>query len=303
MRRWMHKPWAFGLTYAVLLTSAFVMALLDTFVIVRRDRIVEVAKTTVEAVSELLISQTQEPTITDHSYDDGQIAVAIATLEYESTVCYVADVVIASPEWLRTALADNTFGRNVKQTTSAMAEANGAILAINGDYYGARRRGWVVRNGVILRDTAASDETDLLLVDRDGSFSILSDRLLSQETASALWQAFSFGPALVADGQVLVDANDEVSQAMTSNPRTAIGQIDALHYLFVVTDGRTEESEGLSLQSLAELMQSLGCTTAYNLDGGGSSTMVFMGEVVNNPTTSGRRITEREVSDIVYIGY
>ena len=70
----------------------------------------------------------------------------------------------------------------------------------------------------------------------------------------------------------------------------------------MVTDGRTEESAGLSLVQLADLMLEIGCETAYNLDGGGSSTMVFQGEVVNNPTTNGRTITEREVSDIVYIG-
>ena len=54
---------------------------------------------------------------------------------------------------------------------------------------------------------------------------------------------------------------------------------------------------------MAEFMQSLGTVTAYNLDGGGSSTMYFNGELVNNPTTSGRSIKERSVSDIVYIGY
>ena len=89
---------------------------------------------------------------------------------------------------------------------------------------------------------------------------------------------------------------------MASNPRTAIGIIDELHYVFVVSDGRTEESEGLSLYELAEFMQSIGVTTAYNLDGGGSSTMYFNGEVINKPTTGGRHIKERSVSDIVYIG-
>ena len=113
---------------------------------------------------------------------------------------------------------------------------------------------------------------------------------------------FSFGPALVMDGEVSVADGDEVARSMTSNPRTAIGQIGSLHYAFVVTDGRTEESAGLSLVQLADLMLDIGCETAYNLDGGGSSTMVFQGEVVNNPTTNGRTITEREVSDIVYIG-
>lgn len=58
-------------------------------------------------------------------------------------------------------------------------------------------------------------------------------------------------------------------------PGTAIGVIGDLHYLFVVADGRTSESEGLSLYELAQIMQKYGCITAYNLDGGGSSTLYF----------------------------
>ena len=102
---------------------------------------------------------------------------------------------------------------------------------------------------------------------------------------------------------MVVSEDDEVGKAKTSNPRTAIGIIDDLHYVFVVSDGRTDESAGLSLSQLAEFMNELGVLTAYNLDGGGSSTMYFNGEVINNPTTSGRSIKERSVSDIVYIGY
>ena len=117
------------------------------------------------------------------------------------------------------------------------------------------------------------------------------------------WQVLTFGPALINGGQVTVSSSDEVGRAMTSNPRTAIGQISEGHYLLVASDGRTKESAGLSLRQLAELMQSLGAQIAYNLDGGGSSTMVFQGRVVNSPTTNGRSIRERSVSDIVYIGY
>ena len=90
---------------------------------------------------------------------------------------------------------------------------------------------------------------------------------------------------------------------MSSNPRTAIGIVDSLHYIVLVSDGRTSESEGLSLYEVAEIMQEYGCSTAYNLDGGGSSTMYFNGQIINNPTTNGRKISERSVSDIVYIGY
>ena len=90
---------------------------------------------------------------------------------------------------------------------------------------------------------------------------------------------------------------------MKNNPRTAIGKLAENHYVFVVSDGRTNKSTGLTLYELANFMKELGCTEAYNLDGGGSSTMYFNGNVINNPTTNGNRISERSVSDIVYIGY
>lgn len=111
----------------------------------------------------------------------------------------------------------------------------------------------------------------------------------------------SFGPALIENSQVAVDSADEVGKAMASNPRTAIGIIDDKHYVLVVSDGRTDESKGLSLKELADFMKELKVTTAYNLDGGGSSTMYFNGQIINKPTTNGHNIEEREVSDIVYL--
>ena len=89
---------------------------------------------------------------------------------------------------------------------------------------------------------------------------------------------------------------------MTGKPRTARGESAQLEYIMIVSDGRTDESEGFSLLQLAEEMQNRGAVTAYNLDGGGSSTLYFNGEIINNPT-SGNSTGEREVSDIVYIGY
>ena len=71
----------------------------------------------------------------------------------------------------------------------------------------------------------------------------------------------------------------------------------------VVSDGRTVESRGLSLFQLAELMRDEGCQIAYNLDGGGSSTIWFNGKVLNKPTTYGDVIAERTISDILYVGY
>ena len=146
---------------------------------------------------------------------------------------------------------------------------------------------------------------NLLVIMSDGSFEIINEGDVDAQTLldNGARQVLSFGPALVVQSGISISEGEEVGKAMASNPRTAIGIYDDLHYVFVVSDGRTDESEGLSLYQLAEFMQSLGVTTAYNLDGGGSSTMYFNGEIVNNPTTNGKSIKERKVSDIVYVGY
>jgi exopolysaccharide biosynthesis protein len=161
----------------------------------------------------------------------------------------------------------------------------------------------VIRNGVLYRNTSSNNEA--LAIMNDGSFEIVHEGTVSAEDLlnNGAMQVYSFGPGLIENGQIIVDADDEVGKAMASNPRTAICEIEPLHYLFVVSDGRTDESEGLTLYELADFLSSLGVETAYNLDGGGSSTMVFMNELVNNPTTSGRTISERSVSDAVCIGY
>ena len=240
-------------------------------------------------------------TDTGNTYDDGQIKISVQTYEVADTAVYVADIQLSSIEYLKTAFAHDTYGKNITAKTSEIASAHNAILAINGDYYGAQERGYVIRNGVVYRDIPGNSE--VLCVNADGSLSIVTPGTVTAEELleQGVWQAFSFGPALVTDGEITVAEKTEVGRAMASNPRTAIGIIDDLHYVFVVSDGRTNESEGLSLYELAGFLQQIGVKTAYNLDGGGSSTMVFNGQVINNPTTNGS-IKERSISDIIYIG-
>lgn len=303
-----------NMVFALILAAYTVYAALDTFVIVR----VLTPDTLPTATAEASTAPTEAPTTvptateqaatvpisTDTEYHDDQIDIVLTTMRVENTTVYVADVQIADISLLKTALAGNTYARNLTETTSVQAANTGAILAINGDYYGAQERGYVLRNGVLYRASAQSG-TDALVIGADGNFRIITEGETSADTLvrEGAWQVLTFGPALINGGQVTVSSSDEVGRAMTSNPRTAIGQISEGHYLLVVSDGRTKESTGLSLRQLAELMQSLGAQIAYNLDGGGSSTMVFQGRVVNSPTTNGRSIRERSVSDIVYIGY
>lgn len=236
------------------------------------------------------------------SWQDENISITITEYFFNGTSVYAADVQLSSAQYLKTAFAENKFGKNITAATSVISAANGGILAINGDFYGAQERGYVIRNGIVYRDTPAS--VDVLCIYADGSMEIIDPAEVSaQELADrGAWQAFSFGPALIENGIIAAGTETEVGRAMASNPRTAIGIIDDLHYIFIVSDGRTDVSEGLSLYELAQFMQKFGVTTGYNLDGGGSSTMIFEGEVINIPTTNGRIFRERGVSDIVYIG-
>lgn len=293
----------------IVLTAVFV--LLDTFVIPKAmvaetvsstnasSNSTSVTQTSTETTTSTVeTQQTASATVTDTSYQDENITITISTLREYNTTIHVAEIILSDISYLKTALADDTYGRNIKDTTSNIAEDNNAILAINGDFYGFRDYGFVVRNGHLYRSTG---KTDALLIKADGSFEIVDETTYDlQSSLSTIWQALSFGPSLLVDGEITVGVNDEVGQAMQSNPRTAIGVIRPLHYVFIVSDGRTSNDEGLTLYQLATVMKNLGVTTAYNLDGGGSSTMVFNGTLINTPSSQN---SERKVSDIVYISY
>ncbi|MBR3347597.1 MAG: phosphodiester glycosidase family protein, partial [Solobacterium sp.] len=249
-------------------------------------------------------NETGETVITESSYQDDNIQITLKEYETNDTTVYVADIQLSDASYLQTALAQGLYGKNVTAETSETAESVGAILAINGDYYGSQERGYVLRNGVLYRSSAESGQEDLVIYE-DGSFEIINESDVSAEEllANGAVQILSFGPALIENSSIAVSEDEEVGKAKASNPRTAIAEIEPLHYLFVVSDGRSDYSEGLSLYELAAFLKEQGAVTAYNLDGGGSSTMIFNGELVNYPTTSGRTIKERSVSDAVVIGY
>jgi len=238
-------------------------------------------------------------------YRDGNMTITLTESYQYDTMIYVADIQLNSVALLKSGLAEDCFGRNVTEATSAIASRVGAILAVNGDFYGFRDTGYVIRNGILYRSTKKSNDAEDLVLWPDGTMEVIREGDVTAEELleQGALQVYSFGPGLVQDGEITVDSSSEVGQAKTSNPRTAIGMISPLHYVMVVSDGRTSASAGLSLLQLAGIMKELGCREAYNLDGGGSTTMYFNGEVVNNPTSGGKRTKERSVSDIVYIGY
>ena len=234
---------------------------------------------------------------TPDSYRDAGVSIQLTTHQaYESTI-YVVDIRLQDMHRLQTGLAENTYGRNVAEKVSEMAREQQAILAINGDYYGARRAGYVIRNGVLYREQMQSRSQQDACIWPDGSMTLILEGEISaaELLEKGAVQVFSFGPGLIDQGRIIVSERDEVGRAMANNPRTCIAMIEPMHFLFVVADGRTRDSKGPSLYEMACFLQSLGARTAYNLDGGGSSTLVFQGEVRNFPTTNGRYQARRIV--------
>ena len=296
------------LIYAVALILYAAFVLLDAFVIPRDIISAAEADSRIDdALKTSINGEEYTPIVTGKSYDDGNIFIKIRTGRWLDTTLYIADVRIKDPSLMKTGLAGDSFGRNLAENTSSIAERHGAVFAINGDYYGFRASGYVMRNGFLYRSESNTNYPygEDLVIWKDGSFEITEEGAFTAEELEeqGAYQIFSFGPALVNHGEIKVVEDEEVERAQITNPRTAIGIVEPLHYIMVVSDGRTEESIGLSLYELGELMQRLGCDCAYNLDGGGSSTMWFNGEVLNKPTTYGDVIAERPISDIIYIGY
>ena len=302
--KFLKKRYAYASVVGLLLTGSFSYSMLKTFVLAETISTVATTSTRTNTASASQAAKTA--TVTDSSYKDDNISVNLSETTVNSTQVYIADVTVSSSDYLKTAFAQNAFGTNVTAKASETAADNNAILAVNGDYYGANSTGYVIRNGVVYRDTVREDSSNGdLAIYKDGSFKIIYEDQISadQLVKDGVVNLLAFGPALVENGEIAVGTNEEVGQAMASNPRTAIGIIDENHYIIVVSDGRTSESKGLSLYQMAEVMKSYGVKTAYNLDGGGSSTLYFNGQVINKPTTGGNKISERAVSDIVYIGY
>lgn len=297
----MFKEKGFGIIYTIILLCFTFYMLMDTFVNVEVYKVVD-STSNYSTTSEL---NTGEVKSSENSYEDDNIKIQIKEYTQNNTTIHVADIQIKNANLLKTAFAQNSYGKNITEKTSTIAENANAILAINGDYYGVQESGYVLKNGVVYRDTSAGNKEDLVIYE-DGSFEIINEAEVDIYSLlnNGAYNILSFGPGLVENGEISVDTNDEVDRAMASNPRTAIGIIDELHYVFVVSDGRTSDNKGLTLYQLASFMKNnLGVKTAYNLDGGGSSSMYFNGEIINEPVSNKSNTSERRVSDIVYIGY
>ena len=229
--------------------------------------------------------------VTENSYSSPDISITVTEETLGRTTYYLADIYVRDITCFQAALAGDTYGSGFRDSIEDMAMLKNALVAVNGDYYGNTSEGVVIRNGVIYR--ANRTDCDVCVLYYDGTMRVMPGQSFSVEEAvqNGAWQAWTFGPALLdTDGSVLT-AFASTGRIISANPRTAIGYYEPGHYCMVVVDGRGE-SAGITLPALSQLFYDLGCTAAYNLDGGNSSIMVWKSEVINNPSGGGRESSD-----------
>ncbi len=235
------------------------------------------------------------------TYKDPTISVSYWTERHYDSTVHFAEIKVAHPTQLRTAYAGGEFGSSVKYMPQEIARQVNAVIAVNADYCGYRTGGIIVRQNTIFRDTPRG--WDILLIDSNGDFHIMEDKDVYPSGIMEEYEivnTLEFGPSLIVDGEVkllnLKSGCGPTWSEKNPSPRTAVGQIDRLHYLFCCVEGRSESSRGMLTSELARVMLKKGCTQAYNLDGGQSTTMVLNGKAMNRPLWGSQRV----VTDIIY---
>ena len=232
-----------------------------------------------------------------YAYADDKVRITIDKKSADNVTYFVADIYLSNIKYFKTAFANNTYGQGYAQEHLELAKANNAILAISGDYYGARSSGLVIRNGKLYRETLFND---VCILYADGTMETMAKEDFNLDAAikKGAYQGWSFGPMLLKNGGETMTKDEFNNKVNPQNPRSSIGYYAPGHYCFVTVDGRQPGySDGYTLEEMSKLYASLGCKAAYNLDGGQTVEMSFKGETVNKPYNGGRAC-----SDIVYIG-
>lgn len=229
--------------------------------------------------------------LNEHFYVKDDLKVKLVETRTSNQHYWVAEIVSSETTPLKGAMANDTYNGK-KETISSMAKRLGAVLAVNASGFYAKTNkpmGTVVRNGELVSiDPAYTGE--ILSLKSDGNLNFTTINSEEEFNNLDIEQTFTFGPILVRDSQA-TQLNDT-----SRHPRTAIGQLDDNRYVIVVAEGRMEGTDGMTLGELQQLFLNLGCKTAYNLDGGGSTTLYFQGKLINTPSDG----SERSVVDMIY---
>ncbi|MFL0252707.1 phosphodiester glycosidase family protein [Clostridium neuense] len=195
----------------------------------------------------------------------------------------------------------------VGDTTHDIAKRYNALAAINGGYYedtsgngtGAIPSGFVISDGKIVypKDSSKLDDKmdSVMSIDEDGNLSVGGSYSANELIKNNVKEAFVTEPYVIKDGENKIQENE----VLGLHPRTVIGQAEDKSIIFLTIDGRQGLTKvGASLKDVQNLMRDFKAVNAVCLDGGGSTTMYYKGEVINNPSSA---TGERAVPDILYV--
>ena len=231
---------------------------------------------------------------TQNSYQSANINVTFQKKYFEELRCriYFVDIYVADISCLRTVLSKDTFGLGHREWITDVAKRTRSIATMNGDYYGSRRIGVVVRNGTLYRDS--KNVRDVAVLYWDGTFETVSPEDFDARTAmeNGAYQCWHFGPRLLDDeGRAMTTFNADAA-IVKRQPRSAFGYFEPGHYCFIVVDGRQKTSLGITAANLSKVMEGLGCVAGYNLDGGQTSLLAKGTQLLNRPDEGGRSASD-----------
>lgn len=221
-------------------------------------------------------------------------------------------------EMLRTVQNDPEKMGKVRVDATETAKKHNVVFAMNTDYYtyrvavnNNRHTGIVIRDGRILYDDPYTEKQvtnsmfpnlDMLAFMPDGSLRVYHswEKTAQEFIDEGVQTVYSFGPYLLLDGKVSerAYANNE-----NKNPRCAIGMVEPGHYVAIMCEGRLKRSAGVTISYLAKMMRAKGCQVAFNMDGGQTAVMVFMGKQLNQiGAYDGGKTNSRPTSEVLGFG-
>ncbi len=235
-----------------------------------------------------------EVSYSDTGYQSGNLNVRYFT-EYNNDInaqVYLVEFYVADISCLVTAFGKDKYGRGYTEWIEKIAERYSAVATLNGDYYGTRDTGVVIRNGTLYRDNKTTDDIAILYWDGHMEIFPAGEFDAVREMERGAYQSWCFGPSLLdGEGNPLGTYTDGHG-TNKRHPRSAIGYYEPGHYCFVAVDGRNKKSNGAKIDALAKIMAGFGCKLAYNLDGGQTSLLALANKLVNIPSDGGRNSSD-----------
>ncbi len=227
-------------------------------------------------------------------YKDETLSVHIELKKLGKTPYFFAEIYTRGPLPFGGFAYNDTKGKK-KALPYLIARQNDAVLGITGDYvtHSGNPKGVMIRGGKVYHD---KKQAPTLAVMPDGELKVYEpgEVTAKQLLDMGVKDSFAFGPILVKDGKV--HKSVATHKLRNHNWRASIGMVEKGHYIIIVNH------VGVSLTQLANLFVEHGCKVAYNLDGGHSSTIVFMGEQLYKQAPGEDNGEQRSLPDLLMIG-